>query len=150
MRAGPPIRRRRGGVTIWVVLLILPLFALVAFAADLNYIWTTDAELQSAADASALAGAHQLLGPNMAACLPNTPSSQWNALVTAAEQDAVRAAKARAGTETVAGSAVVLNDADVEVGYISDPSAAPNTAAGKFQPASGNSFPNSVRVTARL
>ena len=44
--------RRRGGVTIWIVLLILPLFALTAFAVDLNYVWTVDAELQNAADAA--------------------------------------------------------------------------------------------------
>ncbi len=139
--------RRRGGVTIWIVLLILPLFALTAFAVDLNYIWTVDAELQNAADAAALAGADQLLAPNTVACLPNTSPSQWDNLEQLAEQDAVSAAKARAATETAAGSAVVLNDADVQVGYIEDPSAAPGTPAGAFQAPSSGCFPNSVQVT---
>jgi hypothetical protein len=137
-------------VTIWVVLLIIPLFALVAFAVDLNYVWTTDAQLQSAADAAALDGAHQLLGPNMAASLPNTPSSQWWVLEQQGGQAAVRSAQVRALTETAAGAPVVLNDADVEVGYIQDPSAPPDTPAGQFQAPSSGNFPNSVRVTARL
>ncbi len=141
--------RRRGGMTIWIVLLILPLFALTAFAVDLNYVWTVDAELQNAADAAALAGADQLLAPNTVACLPNTSPSQWDNLEQLAEQAAVSAAQARAATETAAGSAVVLNDADVQVGYIQDPSAAPGTSAGAFQPPSSGCFPNSVQVTVR-
>ncbi len=149
MILGPSIRPRRGGMTIWIVLLILPLFALTAFAVDLNYIWTVDAELQNAADASALAGADQLLAPNTVACLPNTSPSQWDSLEQLAEQAAVKAAEARAATETAAGSSVVLNDADVQVGYIEDPSAAPNTPAGAFQGTS-SSFPNSVQVTVHL
>ena len=146
----PTISRRRGGVTIWIVLLILPLFALTAFAADLNYIWAVDAELQSAADAAALAGADQLLAPNTVACLPNTSPSQWDGLEQLAEQAAVRAAEARAATETAAGASVVLNDADVQVGYIQDPSAGPGTSAGSFQALSSGCFPNSVQVTAHL
>ncbi len=149
MILGPSISPRRGGLTIWIVLLILPLFALTAFAVDLNYIWTVDAELQNAADAAALAGADQLLAPNTVACLPNTPPSQWNSLVQLAEQAAVKAAEARAATETAAGSSVVLNDADIQVGYIEDPSAAPDTPAGAFQGTS-SCFPNSVQVTVHL
>ena len=150
MKFVPSIGRRRGGVTIWIVLLIIPLFALVAFAVDLNYIWSVDGQLQNAADAAALAGADQLLAPNTVACLPNTSASQWDNLETAAAQDAVRAAKARAASETAAGSSVILNDDDVEVGYIRDPSASPNTTAGAFQPYPSDNFPNSVRVTVHL
>lgn len=150
MRQASSAGRRLGGVTIWIVLMAVPLLALVAFAVDLNYVWTVDAQVQNAADASALAGADQLLAPNTVACLPNTSPSQWDELEQLAQQAAVRAAKARAATETAAGSSVVLNDADVEVGYIMDPSSGPNTTAGKFQPVPSGYFPNSVRVTARL
>jgi hypothetical protein len=149
MRADLSLKRRRGGVTIWMVVLILTLFALVAFSADLNYIWTTDTELQNAADAAALACADQLLAPNTVACLPNTSPSTWDNLELLAQDDAVRAAKARAASESAAGASVVLNDADVEVGYIENPAAAPGTPAGAFLPFASNSnyFPNSVRVT---
>ena len=152
MRIATSEGRRLGGITIWLFLLVIPLFALAAFAVDLNYIWTTDAALQSAADASALAGADQLLAPNTVACLPNTAPSQWNVLENAAAQSAIQAAKARAATETAAGAPVVLNDADVEVGYIKDPAVGWDHADGTFIPFSSNSnyFPNSVRVTAHL
>jgi len=150
MVIGSVSRRRCGGITLWLFLLVIPLFAFVAFAVDLNYIWSVDGQLQSAADAAALAGAAQLLGPNLMAALPATGPAQWNAYQQQGTQAAIAAAQERASSETVAGSAVVLNSSDVQTGYIQDPTAAPDTPEGQFQPVSNGYFPNSVQVTARL
>ena len=43
-----------------MLLMLIPLLAMVAFAVDLGYAWRADAELQAAADAAALAGATDL------------------------------------------------------------------------------------------
>src|SRR5438270_7442408 len=51
---------RSAGVAVIVLFMLIPLLAMVAFAVDLGYAWRADAELQTAADAAALAGASQL------------------------------------------------------------------------------------------
>src|SRR5437660_10792927 len=58
--------RRGGGTAVVTALMLTPLLLMVAFAVDLCNVWRTDAELQNAADAAALAGATQLVVPNQA------------------------------------------------------------------------------------
>jgi hypothetical protein len=128
----------------------MPLFAMVAFAVDLNYIWTADTELQNAADAIALKAAAELLAPNLVACLPATTPAAWDILEQQAAQNAALAAQAYAGSQRAAGSPLVVNSDDVQVGYIQDPTAAADTPAGQFQQPSAGHFPNSVQVTVRL
>src|SRR5438105_2250710 len=48
---------RRGAVTPFMALMLVPLLAMMVFSVDLGWILQTQAELQNVADASALAGA---------------------------------------------------------------------------------------------
>src|SRR5947209_20619000 len=58
VKAGP----RRGAVAPLVAVLLVPLVAMVAFAVDMAWVVETENELQSVADAAALAAANQLIG----------------------------------------------------------------------------------------
>lgn len=142
--------RRRGGVTSLTALMLIPMFALVGFAVDLNYIWKADAELQNAADTVALTAASQLLAPNVLAAMPAVDATAFNALVAQATTSTTAAAQACAANQTAGGSSLTLNTTDVQIGFIQDPMADPSTPQGQFQPASGGNFPNSVQVTLRL
>lgn len=54
-------RRRRGAVLPLTALLVVFLIALIALGVDMGYIITVRTQMQSAADAAALAGAAKLL-----------------------------------------------------------------------------------------
>lgn len=149
MRSVSRRKCRRGAVTSLTAFLLIPLFGLVAFALDLNYIWSVDAELQNAADAAAMTAAIQLMEPNLLAALPKTGPPQWNQYLQQATQNAITAAQAKAAQMTAGGAAVTLNSADIQVGFIADPSAAPSTTDGQFILPSAKIFPNSVQVVAR-
>ena len=67
MMPPPPPRRsgrpdRRGGVAIFVALVLVVLLAFVALVVDLGYVSVVHAQLQAGADAAALAGAARLDG----------------------------------------------------------------------------------------
>jgi Flp pilus assembly protein TadG len=53
--------RRRGAIAILALILLIAVLAFAAFAVDVGLITTTEAELQNAADAAAIAGARGLL-----------------------------------------------------------------------------------------
>ena len=55
-----PQRKRRGAVLILLVIMLIPILIFVAFTVDMGYISLVQAELQSAADAAAMAGALEL------------------------------------------------------------------------------------------
>jgi Flp pilus assembly protein TadG len=139
---------RRAGTTVIVILLLVPLLALVAFAVDLNHIWRTDIELQNAADAAAQAGAMRLMKYMARGNGPLTATAQTALLAetqTAVAQQAVAYGQMhRAGDVNL-----VVNSSDVELGFVTDPGAASDTANGKFQTGATAPFPNSVRVTVR-
>ena len=59
-------RDRRGSVAIWGVLLAPPLLGVAALAVDLSRVYSLEAEMQSAADALARAGAVELDGSSTA------------------------------------------------------------------------------------
>jgi Flp pilus assembly protein TadG len=159
---------RGGGTAVTTALLLTPMLLMVAFAVDLCNVWRTDAELQNAADAAALAGATQLVVPRqtllpldaVAQTLPvlapvlNPVTGLVDNLTAdllqrqAATDNAVRTAQYYAAKHQAGGSPVTLAAQDVQVGYVADPSADPNSAQGSFQANSIN-FPNSVRVTVR-
>src|SRR5262249_47246970 len=166
---------RGGGTAVVTALMLLPLMLMVAFAVDLCNVWRTDAELQNAADAAALAGATQLVVPNqtlqpledvvngvvggvpilggLLGGLVGGVEDILNGILSArqrqdATDNAVRTAQAYAGMHQAGGAPVVLAAKDVEVGYVADPSAAPDSPAGQFQ-SNPVQFPNSVRVTVR-
>src|SRR5688572_23149358 len=58
-RAGKP--RRRGALTVMSALMLVLMLVLAAFAVDVGMLCLAKAELQRSADASALAGAEELL-----------------------------------------------------------------------------------------
>ncbi|MBC8117269.1 MAG: hypothetical protein H7062_22970 [Candidatus Saccharimonas sp.] len=73
---------RRGGVLVLTAIVLVFLVSIVAFAVDLGYIATTKTELQSAADASSLAAAIELvdgLGAN-----PENTQSEMQTIAKAA------------------------------------------------------------------
>src|SRR5438045_2795914 len=91
-----PTTRRPAGVAVIVLLMLIPLLAMVAFAVDLGYAWRTDAELQAAADAAALAGATQMYTTEAAGNYAGTTAAARAALV-AQTQAAVAAEAIRFG-----------------------------------------------------
>ncbi len=145
----PGRARRLAGTTVVTALLLVPLLALVAFAVDLNHIWRCDAELQTAADAAAQAGATRLMGFDVQAASPDLGALGLLNI----ELGCSRAVKQRAveyGQMHRAGdTALVVNPDDVELGFIADPTAGPDTPAGRFLTGLSAPFPNSVRVTVR-
>jgi hypothetical protein len=142
--------RRAGGVAVTTALLLLPLFALVAFAVDINYVWKTDAELQHAADAAALAGAPRLLVPAVLDTQPSVVEDSDPGDPRGDGEAAVRNTAIQfAEYHQVGGTALVVNSADVQVGYIADPAENPSTSNGTFQTGTGTPFPNSVQITVR-
>jgi hypothetical protein len=62
----PRFKARRGAVVVLLGIMIIALMALVAMALDFSRLWSLKNELQTSADAGALAGAIQLLPPNNA------------------------------------------------------------------------------------
>ncbi len=139
---------RRAGTTVLVLLLLVPLLALVAFAVDLNHIWRTDIELQNAADAAAQAGANRLLKYVARGNGPLTASAQ-SALLDDTQAAVAQQAVAYGQMHRAGDVNLVVNSSDVEVGFVADPAASSDTTTGKFQTGASAPFPNSVRVTVR-
>src|SRR5947209_19976344 len=83
---------RGGGTAVVTALMLTPLLLMVAFAVDLCNVWRTDAELQNAADAAALAGASQLVAPGQA-LLPAVGALVPDVLKQAAAANAVLTAQ---------------------------------------------------------
>jgi Flp pilus assembly protein TadG len=141
--------QRHGGITALTALMLIPLIAVLAFAIDLGYIWRTDGELQNAADSAALAGASQLLLYAVPASQPSLSASQQLALQVAA-LSAVRArARTFVGYHTAGDVSLVVNDADITIGYIADPVQPPSSSAGAWVTGPTAPFPNSVQVIVR-
>jgi Flp pilus assembly protein TadG len=139
--------RRRAAVAPLMALLLIPLLAMMAFAIDIGYIDVTQADLQNAADAAALAGAEQLMGDsnNLNGYVQYNLAGQTNqsTILTTAEANAKTAAKNFASYNNAGGvSSLVLNDSDIEFGF--------TDASGKYTAApTYTGFPNTVKVTLR-
>lgn len=116
-------RRSRGAVLVKVALLLPLLLAMVALAVDMGYIYLVRSELQSAADAAALAGASGL--------------DQGAA-------EARRRAIEYAAKNLAAGSAVSLQDVDIDTGAWD-----PLTRTFAALDAAAPNSVRAVRVTAR-
>ncbi len=115
------LRQRHGATAVLVAVLIVLVGGMAAFAIDLARVYTGVNEMQTGADAAALAGAVQL---------QRTASSPVSAVQTFAANN------------TAFGSAISLPAGDIEGGFW-DPS------AGTFTPSATWSTNNAVRVTAR-
>ena len=134
--------RRRGAVAALVALLLVPLMGMVAFALDIAWIVQSRSDLQSAADAAALAGAEQLMNGFVQYSLPG--QTNQSTILNTAESSAKTFAKNFASYNTAGGvSLLTLKDADIEFGF--------TNASNNYTAAPGYSgFPNTVKVTMRL
>jgi Flp pilus assembly protein TadG len=129
-------QHRRGTVAVLACILMISLLGMVAFAVDLGYLATSQAELQRSADASALAACYQLIYKGT----PGTPVD-----LTTNVQAAPVTARQYAGLNHVCSSAPGLANGDIVVGFMADP----NQSGGTINTGANiNSF-NSVQVTVR-
>jgi Flp pilus assembly protein TadG len=147
-------RARRGAVLPLTAILLVFLFALIAFAVDLGWIMAVRVEMQSAADSAALAGAQQLLDPSY---LSGTGATNTGSASDDAVKKANTAAQSFAAQNTAGGVAIqlALNEdgsgnavnaagGDIVCGVIASPSNQSQTMVVS-QPDVGP-FPNSVQV----
>jgi Flp pilus assembly protein TadG len=134
--------QRRGAVTVLVAFLLVPSTGMVAFAIDIAWIVQSRSDLQSAADAAALAGAEQLMSGFVQYSLPG--QTNQSGVISTTETTAKTYAKNFAGYNTAGGvSSLALNDGDIEFGF--------TDASNTYTPApTYTGFPNTVKVTMRL
>src|SRR6266478_6762575 len=127
--------RRRGTVAVLAGVLMIALLGMVAFAVDLGYLATSQAELQRTADASALAATYQLIYKGK----PGTPVNLSNQV-----PNVPVVARQYAGLNHVCNSAPGLANSDMVVGFMADPN-----NPGPIDTGANQNFFNSVQVTVR-
>ncbi len=134
--------RRRGGVAPLFAVLAIPLLGMMAFSIDVGYICLVKGELQTAADAAALAGAQKLQDLYVQYNLPN--QTQKSTILANATTNVsggpMDTAKKFAAYNTAGGVSVTLRDADVTFGF--------TDANGNYN-GSYTGFPNTISVVAR-
>lgn len=129
---------RRGAVAVLVALLLIPILAFVALSIDIGWITMTRAELQSAADSAAAAGAQQLMS---GVVQYNLPGASQGSIVSTAKTTAISYATQYTGFNAAGGvGSLALNSSDVEFGF--------TDASGAYT-AGGGGFPNTVKVVVR-
>lgn len=134
----PSAKPRRGAVIVLVAFCLAILLAMAAFSTDIGYICLSQTQLQTAADAAALAAAQQCL-------LPNVASGQTQDAVSAAIVGKAQTAAATfALRNQAAGVDVSLRLSDIVVG---SQASSPYAAVVPWK--AGQPFPNAVRVVAR-
>ncbi len=136
-------RQRRGAIAPLTAILTIPLLGMVAFAVDLGWITHTQNELQSAADAAALAGAAQLPDNFVAYATASGNPDVQVALLAAAKTDAKTYAKKYAGYNSAADvPSLTLADADIEFGF--------TDASNNYTPLpTYTGYPNTIKVILR-
>jgi Flp pilus assembly protein TadG len=143
MQLARSARRRPGAVAPLTAILLIPLLGMMAFSVDMGWITHTQNELQSAADAAALAGASQLTDNFVTYYLPGQSSSTKTSILNTAKTNATTYAKKYAGYNGAGGvSSLTLLDSDIEFGY-TDSSGAYTSLA------SYTGYPNTVKVVLR-
>ena len=122
--------------------MIVPFTGMIAFAIDIAWIVQSRSDLQSAADAAALAGAEQLMNGYVQYSLPG--QTLKSTILTTAETSAKTYAKNFASYNTAGGvSSLTLKDADIEFGF--------TDASNNYTPAPTYAgYPNTIKVTMRL
>ncbi len=122
--------------------MVVPFVGMVAFALDIAWIVQSRSDLQSAADAAALAGAEQLMNGFVQYNLPG--QTLKSTILSTAETSAKTYAKNFASYNTAGGvSSLTLKDADIEFGF--------TDASNNYTPApTYTGFPNTIKVTMRL
>jgi Flp pilus assembly protein TadG len=130
---------RRGAVAVVAAVLIIPLLAMLALSIDVGYMCNDKAELQNAADACALAGALQVMTPQLSGMTSSTRGYRIAAAANAAARQV--ASQNSAGKVTRA-----LLSSDSTVGYLSDPTSQPELLSPWT---TGQALPNAVQVVMR-
>ena len=121
--------RRRGAVAVFLAISITIIMGMAALAIDLGALYSAQAELQRAADSSALAAAGRLVGEG----------------VEDPEQEALETAREYAEKNDVLNEMLhVSSEADIELGK-----ATMNAMTGRFDFSPGASPVDAVRVTLR-
>jgi Flp pilus assembly protein TadG len=134
------LKRRRGAVVVLVAILLVALLAMVSFCVDFGYMVRVNAELQNAADASALAGACELMKVQI-----NGLAS--NSIPAATSIEAARAEAQRIATLNSAGNTTLsLLTNDIVVGYMSNPTDQQQTLNAWT---TGDPLPNTIEVLMR-
>ena len=105
------------------------------------WITSTQARLQAAADATALAGARQLMSGFVAFHAPQATGTA--AIITSAESSAKTYAQSFAGYNAAGGvGSLTLSSSNVEFGY--------TNSSGSYSKAASGAYPNTCKVTLRL
>jgi hypothetical protein len=113
---------------------------MMAFAVDLGYLVMVQSDLQSAADAAALAGSQPLMDSYVQYSQASQSAAQKAIILTQAKSNAASAAKQYANANSAGVASLALLDGDIEIGF--------TDGSGNFSTTSSN-FPNTVRVTLR-
>lgn len=139
----PDAPSRPGAIAPLAALLLIPLLAMVAFAIDMGWITHTQNQLQSAADAAALAGAGQLPEGFVEYYLPGQTNSRKSSILAESRTKAATFAKLYAGYNEAGGvSSLTLLDGDIEFGL--------TDANGNYTASPAfTGHPNTVKVTLR-
>ncbi|MBI3463709.1 MAG: hypothetical protein HY000_11730 [Planctomycetes bacterium] len=112
------VSQPRGALLVLVAAMLVVLCGMVAFAVDVGVLALVKTEAQNAADAAALAGANKLLEQ-----LRKAPIRQGVPLQTAADLALARLAARNFATQNRVGSVNgELQGADIDIGYMADPS----------------------------
>jgi hypothetical protein len=134
--------KRRAAIAPLTAILLIPLLGMVAFTVDLGYLIMAQTDLQNAADASALAGAQELIVPYVQWSLPGQSGATQHAIRSNAISLAQQAAKDYASANVAGGVNITLLDSDIEVGYTDQ--------QGNYNPNPPMTvFPNTVNVKVR-
>jgi Flp pilus assembly protein TadG len=105
--------RRKGNVLALTAFMMIAMLALLAFAVDVGYVYTVRSQLQRSADAAAIAATWDLIDEEAIIAGDDMDSAATTARLTAAEF---------AGFNTVSAKSPGLDDSDVVVGYMANPS----------------------------
>jgi hypothetical protein len=135
--------RRRGAIAPLTLALLVLLVGMAAFAVDTGTIVIARTQLQSAADAAALAGADPLMNGYVQYQLASSGAKPT--ILSNAMNSAKTYAKNFASHNSAGGvSGLVLFDNDIQFGF--------TDASGTFTAYNANSpvFPNTIKVTLRL
>jgi Flp pilus assembly protein TadG len=127
---------RRAATAPFFAILIIILLGMTAFSVDVGYMVVVQNELQNAADSAALAGASQLM-------LPQVSGTNKNSLASTAVTNATTEAQKFSLLNTGGGVYLNLASSDVTIGTQASSGGAVTAWS------SGSTFPNAVQVTVR-
>jgi Flp pilus assembly protein TadG len=140
-------RSRPGAIAPLAVFFMLFLLVMVSFAVDFSWVVLSQTELQSTADAAALAGANSLLDHYVDYHLPNQSANRKSELLTQAFANARKAAKQTASLNGAGDkTTLTLRDDDIEFGVTDQANVYTPLGASTGQSAA---YPNTVKVKLR-